>query len=363
MQSSDAEHLAYRKLSDQDKDRIMPIFEITQFKTGVQISDAKLQIKSSVEDRAFILDISHMPAPGIYIPKVDPDMDKINGQQVKQDEYNTNLSSLLDPQNGFQSWRSLCSEFENSVPVIQFRDALKQSNSILRQASLLSNKHDKLAIRITHNTDENIFRVIGQIIAVIDKVSDLLIILDAGQGRLKKEGRVDFAKNAIAKIKSEVEPSQSADLEFVFLHDSYTTPSAKPLVKYANYAWELWDEVNSEFSVSFGDYTAHKRISKKNTYVPGEWKATVVYPLDEMWLVYRDANNQDADGWIRGARSVCEQEEFEGVPECWGGKILQNAFDGDLAATSSAKYWHAAKINMHIHRQIKYSFQRLIDSL
>lgn len=363
LQSSDAEHIAYRNLSDEDKDNILPIFEITQIKTGSLVNDAIDKIRTSSSGRAFVLDLSYNPAPDIYVPSNEPAMDKIHEQQIRQDEYNARIANLLDPQNGFQNWRELCAELTNSIPIIQFTDALKQSNNILRQASMLSKTHHKLAIRITDSPNKNLFQVIGRIIAVLEKPSDLLIILDAGQGRIKKENRADFAKKAISKTISEVEPSQVAQLEFVFLYDSYSIPKASPILIYPNYAWELWDEVNSEFSISFGDYSAHKRMNRKNTFIPGDWKATVVYPLDEMWLVYKDPNNQDADGWIRGAKTIFEREEFVGYPECWGGKILHSAVEGDISSASSAKFWHAAKINMHIHQQIQYSIQRFVDSV
>ena len=64
---------------------------------------------------------------------------------------------------------------------------------------------------------------------------------------------------------------------------------------------------------------------------------------------------QDIDGWVRGAQAINAHDQFDHFPDCWGGLLLRRAFNGDTAGVQSARFWEAAKINMHMHRQIAYS--------
>lgn len=361
LQCSDAEQMAYRHLSDEDKDAIFPIFEISQTRNEAALEEALNSISESAQNRPFILDLSHDRAPQAYVPQNNPDTVRVRQIQAAQDAYNAVMTGLLTPDDGFAAWRALCERFPNAIPVIRYTDPVAQANSILRQAFRLSlGGSQSLAIRVFPETGEEIFSIIGQILSILESPDRLLIILDCAQGRRDVSRRAEFARQAIARISEELEPALVPYITSVCVSDFFTTPpSAVGVRAYENSGWTLWGEVSEFYPVMFGDYAAHKRIRKTNTFVPGEWKAKTIFPLDESWLVYQDANSQDAEGWLRGAAAVCAHDEFDGFPDCWGGNMLQRASNGSIAGVESARFWEASKINMHIHRQISYARQMM----
>jgi hypothetical protein len=164
----------------------------------------------------------------------------------------------------------------------------------LRQAAQLSKDgYARLAVRITQETNEALFSVIGQIAAILDSASQLLIIIDCGQGRQRISERAEFAKLAIARIHEEMEPSQALVLTAVCLNDSYTSPPDGILKLYESCSWHLWSQASEKLPFLFGDYGSNYRYKKTNTFMPRDWKAQVVYPMEEAWLVYKHPDAQD----------------------------------------------------------------------
>lgn len=356
IQSSEAEQIGYGELSDDDKDAILPVVELSQVKYETSFDDAVAAVSGTIGKRAFIFDLSKDRAPPAFVPKMNPDYAKIKKLQTAQDGYNKALTDLLSPLDGFLNWRSLAAKFPNSIPVIQFTEPETQSKNILRQASLLSKAgFEKMAIRITQETGEAIYPVIGQIIAVLESASQLLIIADCGQGRQRIAERAEFAKTAVARVIEEIEPAQTPYLSAVCLCDSYTNPPDGTLKLYESLSWELWSQASEKFPFLFGDYGAHYRMKKTNTFMPGDWRAQVIYPMDEKWLVYRHPNAQDAQGWVEGSNTILKDANCDKKNDCWGSDLVNQAAGGDIDGVSSARFWHGAKINMHIHRQIRYA--------
>lgn len=360
LQCSEPEQIGYSELTNEDKDAILPIMELSQIKYEASFEETVAVISSMLQDRPFVLDLSKDRAPPAYVAKNNPDHARIAKIQAAQDAYNQALTSLLTPTDGFSTWRTLVANFPNAIPVVQFTDPETQSNQILRQAAqLLKDGYARLAVRITQETNEALFSVIGQIAAILDSASQLLIIIDCGQGRQRISERAEFAKLAIARIHEEMEPSQALVLTAVCLNDSYTSPPDGILKLYESYSWHLWSQASEKFPFLFGDYGSNYRYKKTNTFMPGDWKAQVVYPMEEAWLVYKHPDAQDAQGWIEGAKAVLDSPSCDKKNECWGSELLAKAKSGNIDGVGSARFWHGAKINMHIHRQIRHAQAKL----
>ncbi|MBY5552626.1 hypothetical protein HFO41_10045 [Rhizobium leguminosarum] len=355
LQCSEPEQIGYRELSDDDKDAILPIVELSQIKNEASFEETIEATLGLLGPRPFILDLSKDGAPDAYVTKKNPDHTKINKLQAAQDMYNKALVSHLTPADGFSTWRKCLSKFPNAIPVLQFTDPATQSKNILRQAAQLwKSGVEKMAIRVSPETSDEIFPIIGQIIAFLDSADQLLLIVDCGQGRKQIAERTEFAKKAVARVLAELDASQVLNLSAVCLHDSYTSPPEGTKI-YESYSRELWREASTGFPFLFGDYSGHRRLKKSSTFMPGDWKAQVVYALPDAWIVYRHPNAQDAHGWIAGSKAIMNNADFDDGLDCWGSEIMRVAAGGKLDPYGSARYWHAAKINMHLHRQIQYA--------
>jgi len=358
LQCSFPEHHGYRQLSNEDKDALLPIWELKQRDfEDPDFNGAIQDIKTSVGNRNFVLDLCKDPAPPPFVPsgkKLSASEEaRIQTQAATQQSYNAALAKLLDPTDGFKAWREFVTPFPTAVPTLQFTDASSQSAAILRQGALLA-RSGSIAVRISPETADEIFDVIIQLISILDSAEALLIIFDCGYGRTGIADRAAFAKQGISRVLSEIDVLQRANLRAVCLSNSFPNASHDGLKPYENLDWTLWQEASEAFPFTFGDYGAIHRRKSTTMYVPGDWRATVIYPLNDKWLIYRDPNSKDQQGWITGSREVLTAAEKDKT-NCWGASMVENAAKEKIEECKSPRFWYAAKVNMHLHRQIASS--------
>jgi hypothetical protein len=302
-----------------------------------------------------MLDLCRDPAPDPHIsanPR-DPAAERQRIQQEREvrDAYNGMLARLLDPADGFAAWRRQAAAFPNAIPVLQYTDAATQARSILRQASFFA-RTTSIAIRIRENDSHHIYDVVSQIISVLDSPDRLLIIIDCDQGRQYLRRRAEFARTAIARITDGLDPGQIALVRAVCMSNTFTKPNHDGLLLYRNNDWTIWREARQSFPFLFGDYAAMHRFRRMTTFAPSDYRPTVVYPLDDAWLVYRHADLNDDTGWTTGAAEIVAHERYRPVPDAWGAGVIQRAANGDTADVEASRFWHAVKVNIHLHRQI-----------
>lgn len=358
LQCSFPEHHGYRQLCDEDKNNLLPIFELGQcsYDDG-DFAAAIKQITATASTRPFILDLCKDPCPPPFVSLkksyTASEQAKFEEQKSKQKSYNAALSQLLNPADGFKVWRALVATFPNCIPVLQFSDAASQSKNILRQGSMLA-RRGSLAIRINADTDPAIHSTIGSLVATLDTASSLLIIVDCGQGRVRIAERAEFARKTIATIVSEVDVPQRPDIRAVCVSSSFPNANNDRLKEYPNLDSELFEQALEAFPFMFGDYAANYRRRNQSTFMPADWRATVTSPSRGGWLIYRDPNAKDQEGWKTGSKLIQEHEEYLSL-DAWGAVVIAKAANGTSNDNKSNRFWHAAKVNLHLHNQVNLS--------
>lgn len=355
LRCSTGEHLGYRSLSDANKDRLIPVFELSQRGNAASLDPSIAHIRQTIGNRLFLLDLCHDPAPEPHIsanPR-DPaaERQRVAQEREAQEAYNRELAQLLDPMDGFSAWRRLVDSFPNAIPVLQYTDADTQARQILRQAALLA-RNGSIAVRVKEDDNPRIYEVVSQIFSIIDSPEHMLVIVDCGQGRQLIRQRADFARLAIGRMTDGLEPAQLACVRAVCISNTFTKPSHDGLRHYRNDDWRIWREARQSFPFLFGDYTAMHRFRRMTTFTPSDFRATVVYPLEDAWLVYRHPDANDDGGWGAGAEEMVEHERFRPAPAVWGTGVIERAANGQTADVLASRFWHAVKVNIHIHRQM-----------
>ncbi len=366
LQSSDAEHFGYRSLSNADKDQIIPIFEISQRPKELNLQGALKLIAESAQNRPFVLDLCRdpLPAPKLAKNPKDPDAAKQRYEEACkiQVAHNTILEDLLNPTGGYKRWRAVVNDFPNAIPAIQFRDAAN-SFQVLREAALLSKQSETLAIRVSTKDDQLIAPVIAQIISILESADRLLIIADAGYGRQSLSKRAAHASDLLTTIQTHIDLLDAPLLRAVCLSSSFPQLGHDGMMTIQNQDWTLWEEARETFPFMFGDYGATHRYVATG-FQPFDWRANVVLPLEKAWIAFRDPNSKDREGWIEGAKEILGYPDVEPLPDAWGSGVIKQAANGDLSSIDVAKIWYAAKVNIHIHQQIKFAkktIQNYID--
>lgn len=362
LQSSHGEHIGYRELPDYDKDRLLPIFELSQRTDETNLNAPAADIRTTTAARPFILDLSKdaLPLPTMPRNPRNPAEAQARFEQGTEvaTRYNQHLAELLNPADGFASWRRLAATFPNAVPTLQFTDPATQARQILRQASLLSRDGQSLAIRFTREHAAAISPVISQIISVLESPDQLLIVVDCGQARRGAEEQAAFAAQSITDILSDMDILEEPMIRAVCMSNSFPNGRHDGLREFENIDWTIWRDARDTFSFMFGDYAAMYR-HRRTGFTPFDWRATVVLPLDESWLFYRHDNARDEQGWIDGATAIAGDARFGDAPDIWGTHVIQQAAGGSLEDINSTRFWYASKVNIHIHRQIDFAGNNL----
>jgi len=204
--------------------------------------------------------------------------------------------------------------------------------------------------------------VIPQILSILESPDRLLIVVDCGQGRTHVSERANFAIDAISRIVNSIDLQNRPLIRAVCISNSFTQPNHDGLRDdYRNLDWRLWREARDSFPFIFGDYAASYRLRRQNTFVPPDWRATVVYPLTKEWLVYRHPDANDPRGWSDGSQLITMHERYNPSPRIWGARIIEQAASGNLNGIEAARFWYGAKVNIHIHRQIPFSRQTISE--
>lgn len=358
LQSTDAEHQGYRELSNADKDQLVPIFELSQRPKEKSLAASIDVVRASAGKRAFILDLCRQSLPAPTLPKNPKDPEAAQARYKEacdiQAKYNASLAAILNPTGGFESWRAVVGKFPNAVPSIQYREVGANKKQILRQAALLSRGGNSIAIRVSAKDDPEIVSFIPQIMAVLDSPDQLLIVVDTDYGRINIANRAGFAAGVLATVSAETDLEETHLLRAVCLSSSFPPLTHDELKSIDNLDWNLWAEARASFPFMFGDYGATQRYVSTG-FVPFDWRASAVLPLDTQWLAYRDPNLRDEDGWIEGAKQLKVSEPYKPPPNTWGIQIIEQAAGGDLNGINNAGTWHAAKVNIHLHRQIRHA--------
>lgn len=149
----------------------------------------------------FLLDLDKRYAPPPYQAQnpTNPvtEQQRVARETQENEAYNSYLRELLYPANGFENWRNLCATFENAVPVLQYTNVGSQATAIIRQASLLAQGGNSIAIRIGQAQDENLIALAIQILAILPSSGQLMIIFDCGQGRRGVQDKIDWVLHCL----------------------------------------------------------------------------------------------------------------------------------------------------------------------
>jgi hypothetical protein len=360
-----SEQMGYRRLSDEDKDALIPIFGLTHRRSSPDLSDAIQLITDSAGARPFLLDLDHRPAPPPYEARnpADPDAEarRVEAEREVQERYNGLLAQLLSSTDGFAAWRDVVGRFPNAIPMLQYSDLQSEARNVLRQAALLSRNGASIGLRIRRGAAEAAAQVTSQIISVLDEPGQLLIFLDCGQGRIHLQDRAAFARDTIQLILGELDVAQQSEIRAVCMSNSMLQPNHDLMRSLPNLDWRIWRSAREVFPFAFGDYGAMPRAAAHSSFIPRDWRATVTYPLPESWLIYRSPNTNDPAGWIEGSEAITNHADYAPPPDAWGAALVAAGADGNIDGAESARFWTAAKVNLHLHRQIRYSAAQLSD--
>lgn len=325
-----AEIDGYSKLADEIKDAVTPIITLGAWPRHEDAVEPMKQVASALGDRPFILDVTKVP---LY--------------------QKSRIFDLLNEKNSFERWRTFVSDIANVVPMIQITSSAKLSQ-VIKQARLLeSASSHQVAFRISNFLVETP-KVIAALSA-LDAPEKSLVIIDAGYIRDSMSASLSACINTINDLREEIPEALITVISTSFPASvaGYLAPeSGGCRGTITIMERELHSAIGADAAV-YGDHASiHSKVYMTSG---GRFMPRIDYPLNDAWEIERRPEIRDSQGYIKAAEALIEK--FPSILEesTWGAEKIRNAARGDIDGMRTPARWIAARVNMHVTRQVELS--------
>lgn len=322
-----AEISGYKELSDLDKDRLIPIVSLGAWPRNDGLVESLAQLNDAVGERPFILDLTR-----------------------EATYQNQTIHDLTNPSDNFGQWKTFLKNQPNAIPVVQLAADAKLSQIIRQTRELEARDIGRIAFRIK-NFLADTPRVINAL-ASMDLPEHAIVVIDVGYIRDSIPASIAACVVAINDIRDEI-PNAIITLVSSSFPSSFGGQSGSISILER----EFHEAVGTD-AVIYGDYSSiHARVypSTGGKYVP-----RIDYPRYDTWEFQRRPNN-DSTGYISAAKQMLYDFPSIAEEDTWGARKIVDASLGKIEGMKTPARWIAARVNMHISRQLSLSFEEAND--
>lgn len=336
LRSRPAEVKGFCELADACKDSVTPIFTLGAWPRQEDTKTSLKEVINASGGRPFILDLTSDPT---YLTK--------------------DIFELKNPESNFKAWREFIEGIQSPViPTIQINDDSKISQ-VIRQARYFENKGlGKIAFKIQSFSDQT-----GNVIAALsalDSADNALVIIDAGYIRDTLHASLAGSVTLINSIRDEVENAIISVTSTSFPASVIPFIDAKSKGKSGvidMLETKLHAAIGRE-AVIYGDHgSIHSRVYPTKG---GKFIARIDYPLNDAWVFERRADT-NSQGYISAAQDLIEAFPEILEDDTWGARKIVSASAGDIENMKQPASWIAARVNMHISRQVDLTSSSTTD--
>lgn len=323
IRSRQAELRGYSKLRDTTKARLRPLVSIGKLGKVDQPERLMETVRESIDQEGFV------------------DLNTNPGQTC------AGFERLCDPTGDYAAWRGLFNNDSALTPVALLRDNATE-RPFVRQVLRIERDHNVVAIRSRRPAQE--LPILQAALSAVDDVNNLLVVLDFGYVRPSLAAKEQEALRVISALRTVDETTRIVIMGSSFPRSVSAFGDSRGNLDIIER--DLHARIGGDDVAIYGDHASiypepfEPQISR---FVP-----RIDYCLEEAWLYER--RRADDGGYVACARSLVAspdwQESFAGL--AWGADMIrQTAQNGAAPAGFNApSNWIAARVNMHIERQI-----------
>jgi len=328
LRSRPAEVKGYHELSNSCKDSIIPIFTLGVWPRQTDSIVSLREVISASGNRPLALDLTTDPT---YLTK--------------------DIFKLKDPDSNFKNWRDFVGKIESPViPVVQITEDSKISQ-IIRQARAFENLGLGKVIFKIQNFSTQANNIIAALSA-LDSSDNALIVIDAGYIRDTLHASLAGTVTLINSIRDEVDTAiiSVASTSFPSSVIPFIDASSKGRTGVIDIVETKLHAAIGREAVIYGDHgSIHSRVYPTSG---GRFVARIDYPLNDAW-VFERRSETNSQGYISAAQDLIEAFPEIHDDETWGAKKIVLASTGQIDNMKTPASWIAARVNMHISRQIE----------
>ncbi|MFM0292792.1 MULTISPECIES: beta family protein [Paraburkholderia] len=327
-----AEIQGLRELSDEYKARILPLFTLGRWHNAIEFDRAIENCSAALgREREFFADLTREAR---HQPEI--------------------IGELLAPDSDFDAWRSYVERFENAIPVVQIVPGATR-RQVFRQAQLIERRRGQLAFRV--RTPGTELPLVINALSSLDNPANAMTFIDVKYIRGAERESAAVAADAIDRIQAEIDGARIVVLASSF--PAYLGDFADDAEETRGVIQILERELHASLisdgrSCSYGDYASIHPIIRAGgggAPIPRiDAAGTFTWGFERRPLL----REQRPRAYQECAEALIERHPEIDADACWGASMIRQAAAGDphgLAAGS----WIAARVNMHLSRQIEYS--------
>jgi hypothetical protein len=317
---------ALEELPNRDKDLVMPLVPIGPWVGAHHLSSSLSRLEQAYGDRPCFVTLAELEPNSTERP-------------VHQQ-----ITSLGDPTGGYRNWCSFVESHSNFVPTIQ----LGQLRELRPQCAVLNAFGRGIMVPIEYLIFEAAERLSIEIGSLTNGGEDVLFLLDLGRvdrDILNWEMRINGLIQVILKNASNSMISVSASS----FPESFSSINSQEIFERS-----LFHRIvsSSRGKLIYSDRGSAR--AERQTGGGGAPAPRIDYALKDQWTFFRSDNGEGPTAYFEQAKAAIKSAQWDPKIRIWGTQMIERTALGDYSAIVSPKRSTAARINIHLHRQLFY---------
>lgn len=330
LRSRVAEIAALRELSDNRKDKIIPLITLHNW-LQYGFDRAVNNVELAFSNRPFFLDLPHKSDFSVW--------NKMESNSLESFALQNDISN-------FREWIEFVEKYEYAIPVVQLSP---RQRAVTQQAIYFENNKQKLAFRIRDYFFDTPL-VINAISALKD-ITNVIVFIDCQYIRDNLSHHQKMCINTINQLRAQ-EPSLTIcvlSTSFPISPAQFTDNTGNGSIDMLEHA--LFNGIGGESVAIYGDHSSiHSVIYDDDRNY--SWSARIDLPMNNEWIISRTAGKK-GEGYPEIAKKLIEKYPDLQSPATWGeNRILLAATTEEYAKAPGP--WISTRMNIHISKQIDY---------
>lgn len=351
---STSEMCAIEELPEKHKDILLPVIPLKPWLTSTSLSKSIERINKSIADRKWVatIDFDFIFKNPTYL---------LTGQFPRA-SFNE-IAKLANKENGYQNWIDFLESTPNAIPTILF-DSLEEVKEQIKKLNAL--QRGIVAYFNRKSINSGIYIEILSLLAK-ECQNDVGIIFDIGT--------IDHTHIGLKSVYTDLIKSAHQIIPFSLISISSTSfPSNFSGIHHGEatiYERSLFDRIARELTDVNLVYSDHgsARLEKQSgaNRVP---PPRIDYPLKKEWKFVREdfkdsssiTKEEKRSIYTNIASQIMTSTYWDANLHLWGTRMIEETAAGDSFGIDSAQKATAVRINIHLHNQLYYFTNDIVDT-
>ncbi|MCB8877662.1 beta family protein [Acidisoma silvae] len=322
-----AEMQALDELPERDKDQLLPLIQLGPWVGAHNFASSLAKLEESFGNRP------------VFVTLCDRE------QSIGDRSVHREIAALRSPDRGYDEWCLFLEQQPNFIPAIQ----IESITNLAAQISRLYSLGRGLIIPFEQRSFAGIDSISRAVSAQTNGGANVCFFLDFGRADKDLIFSQAKAKAAIAGI-LENAPNSRVSISASSFPESFTAVTKQEIFERSLHMLLKADFGTKLIYSDRGSARAERQTGGGGTPAP-----RIDYALDQEWKFFRSDDSTDRyAAYAEQAKAAIDDPNWDKNLRVWGTQMIERTALGDRSAIVSPKRSTAARINIHLHRQLHY---------